>query len=611
MKKRIFLAFIFAIIATCCLVLAACGDESSKTEQLTLKNQQVSYEIDVYETTYVTVALPELFNETLTGLSYEVTSSSTHITLSRVTSEGKFNVISDGETGDFDVAVTVNKDSEQLLNFTIIITVNDGAPAPTLKKNIGDIQFKAPIFPHASEGRTYVEYELDLSQYFDAASNITYAMDCTDTSVSMTADEVKPYMVTLIFTSVGEKDITVSAVQKGEKKVSSTFKVKLEYDAPNKLINGGFEDGLTGWDLDSWARSAYAIYNNNVDIWGNGIDNDGNYIYGYYNESGTCEFTSSVFTLGGTGHITWKMAGNCTDDLQFVLMKYVENGEDVEITKFNNWYYGKYAGSGFIFRQYYYQAESSLIGSKCYFKVIDNRSEDFGFVNLDSIETYYSSVPDTTYMYKAGFLNDPDGKDLDMSDTSATPFPTDLSTVDYQLVNGDFEDGYTGWYMSAAEKKAYSINGSKTDIWNNPVNATNNYLYGYANESFASANFHSSLFKVGGTGLITWKMAGNSTEDLQFILMEYNPDGEDKEIAKFNNWYFPISNESGFIFRNYYYQIDMDKYEGSYCYFIVKDNKTDTFGFICLDDIVTYYTTTPTLEGEWFKAGFVKDPDAE
>lgn len=307
------------------------------------------------------------------------------------------------------------------------------------------------------------------------------------------------------------------------------------------------------------------------------------------------------------------MAGNCTERLQFVLMQYNEEGEDVEIAKFNNWYFGVYAGSGFIFREYYYQIPQEYLGSKCYFKVVDEASAEetgFSFINLDSIVTYYETAPVTDAMYPAGYCVSPEGGELDMSDTSKDPFPTDLSTVSYQLVNGDFESGYTGWYMTTEEKNAYAIYGSKTDIWNNPVNATNNYLYGYANEGFAAANFHSSLFKAGGSGMITWKMAGNSTADLQFVLMQYDPEGEDTVIATFNNWYFPISQESGFIFRNYYYQLDMETYGDSYLYFVVKDYKAADFGFICLDDIVTYYETAPSFGEGWFKAGYVTDPDA-
>src|SRR5699024_10143578 len=98
----------------------------------------------------------------------------------------------------------------------------------------------------------------------------------------------------------------------------------------------------------------------------------------------------------GSGYITWKMAGNCTERLQFVLMQYNEEGEDVEIAKFNNWYFGVYAGSGFIFREYYYQIPQEYLGSKCYFKVVDEASAEetgFSFINLDSIVTYYETAP--------------------------------------------------------------------------------------------------------------------------------------------------------------------------------------------------------------------------
>lgn len=609
MSKKFIVIALLAVLAVFCLTFAAC-QPSEEGKELTLKSETNSYEIDVYQTTYVAIELPKLFNESIEGLSYDVQADSDHITTSRVSSTGKLNIISDGTLGQYKVSVSVMLENEELLNFDITVSVIDGAPAPSLKQNLPNVSFDVPVFPDTDQGTTYFEYNLDLSKYFDAADNISYEIECADSTVTLTSDAVKPYLVQITFGQAGTKEITVYAVQSGVRVVSSTFTATLTPSTPNQLINGDFEQGFTGWNLDLWGRAAYSIYDSNVDIFGNGVDNDGSYLYGYYDEHGTCEFTSSLFTLQGTGDITWKMCGNCTDDLQFILMKYVEGGDDVEIAKFNNWYYGKYPGSGFIFREYYYKAAADLIGSTCYFKVVDHHSDEFAFVNLDSIRTYYTSSPNTADMYKAGFCTDPDGKPLDMSDTSGNAFPSDLSGIAYQLQNGDFEDGYTGWYMTAEEKAAYAIFGSRTDIWNNRVNNTGNYLYGYQKESFASANFHSSLFKVGGMGLITWKMAGNSTADLQFILMKYNPDGEDEKIATFNNWYFPISHESGFIFRNYRYQIDLDKYEGSYCYFVVKDNRNADFGFICLDDIVTYYDKQPDLQGEWFDAGFCTDPSA-
>ena len=604
MKKNI--TRVLLCLLLCVSVMAGCSKKGPQ-----LKDSEVTVQIDINQTTYAAVTLPELLTKAPEGAVYTATTDAAEITLSRITDAGVMNIISDGTVGTYTVKVSVTQEEKETLSFSITVNVVNNAPDPSVKAEIPDASVGAPVFP-GEDALTNLAYSLDLSEYFDAVDNAAFEMECSEASAAMTGDPVKPWLVTLNFKTLGEKQITIHALKDGERKASDTFTLTLTGQTPEQLINGDFENGFTGWNLDAWGLSSYNVISEPVDIWGNNIDAEGAYLYGFYDEAGTCEFTSSLFRLSGSGVITWKMAGNCTDKLQFILMQYNPDGEDAEIARFNNWYYGVYAASGFIFRDYFYQVDMDTYGgSLCYFRVVDNDTGDqgFGFVNLDSIVTYYKDVPDISDLYTAGYMTDPNGLELDYSDTSRDSFPGDLSGVKNQLVNGDFESGYTGWYMTAEEKKAYAIYGSRTDIWGNPVNATHNYLYGYANESFAIANFHSSLFKVGGSGVITWKMAGNSTEDLQLILMQYNPNGEDEMVATFNNWYFPISQESGFIFREYYYQIDMDRYAGKYFYFVVKDYRNADFGFICLDDIVTYYETAPAT-GNMRKAGFCKDPDA-
>lgn len=596
-----------ACLLLCICVMAGCSDQ----KKLQLKSDEVKVEIDVNATTYAAVALPELFTQAPEGATYQVTTDEKNISVSRVTSSGVVNVISDGTVGDYVVKVVVMQGQTEALRFDIQVSVVNLAPDPTVKMQIPDATLDAPTFA-GEETLTNLVYPMDLSKYFDAIDNAAFEMECSEETATLTCDQVKPWLVQLNFKSLGEKQVTIHALKDGKRTASSSFKLTLTGKAPEQLMNGDFENGFTGWNLDAWGYSSYNVISEPVDIWGNNISADGAYLYGFQDEAGTCEFTSSLFRLSGSGYITWKMAGNCTDQLQFVLMQYNPDGEDVEIAKFNNWYYGVYAASGFIFREYYYQADMDTYGgSLCYFVVKDNDTGEngFGFLNLDSIVTYYEKAPAVSDKYKAGYMIDPNGLTLDFSDTSADPFPSDLNSVGTQLKNGDFESGFDGWYMTADEKKAYAIYGSKTDIWGNPVNATGNYLYGYANEGFATANFHSSLFRVDGSGVITWKMAGNSTEDLQLVLMKYNPNGEDEVVETFNNWYFPISQESGFIFRTYYYQIDMAKYSGSYFYFAVKDYRNSDFGFICMDDIVTYYEKAPATGG-MFQAGFCKDPNA-
>lgn len=606
MKKRVLTLALCALLCVTLLVGCVQPEPAPKVE---LKDSNVSVQIDINATTYVAVKLPELLKEVPAGTTYSATTSDSNITLSRVSAEGALNIISDGTVGNFTVNVDVAVDGVNALSFAIAVEVVNLAPDPVVKAEIPDVALGAPVFPGADVS-TNLSYNLDLSTYFDNIDNVVFEMECDEATATMTSDQIKPWLVTLNFKTLGEKQVTIVALKDGEAKVSDSFVITLTGETPAQLINGDFENGFSGWNLDAWGYGSYNVINEPVDIWGNNIDADGYYIYGFHNESGTCEFTSSLFKLSGNGYITWKMAGNATEDLQFILMQYNPDGEDVEIAKFNNWYYGVYAASGFIFREYYYQVDMNTYGdSLCYFIVKDNRTEDFGFINLDSIDTYHETTPDISSKYEAGFCTDPNNLQLDYTDTSKDAFPSDLSTIGNQLYNGDFEKGYDGWYMTTDEKNAYAIVGSNTDIWSNPVGNTKNYLYGYAKENFATANFHSSLFKVNGSGMITWKMAGNSTNDLQFILMKYNPGGEDEVVETFNNWYFPISQESGFIFRHYYYQIDMSKYAGEYFYFVVKDYRNADFGFICLDDIVTYYAETPDVSG-LFKAGFCTDPNA-
>lgn len=607
MKKHIWTLLLCALL---CVALFAGCVKPAETPKVELKDSKVSVQIDINATTYVAVKLPELLKEVPAGVTYEATTSDSNITLSRVSSEGALNIISDGTVGNFTVNVKVAVNGEVALAFDIAVAVVNLAPDPTVKAEIPDASVGAPVFPGA-EVSTNLSYNLDLSTYFDNIDNVTFEMECNEATATMTCDQIKPWLVSVNFKTLGEKQVTIHARKDGQRKVSDTFTLTLTGETPEQLINGDFENGFTGWNLDAWGYGSYNVINEPVDIWGNNIDAEGAYLYGFHNESGTCEFTSSLFKLSGTGMITWKMSGNCTDKLQLILMQYNPDGEDVEIAKFNNWYYGVYAASGFIFRDYWYQVDMNTYGdSLCYFVVVDNDTGDqgFGFLNLDSMDTHHATAPDVSNMYEAGYMTDPNHLELDYTDTSKDAFPSDLSTIGNQLYNGNFEKGYDGWYMTTDEKNAYAIVGSNTDIWSNPVGNTKNYLYGYAKENFATANFHSSLFKVDGSGMITWKMAGNSTNDLQFILMKYNPNGEDEVVETFNNWYFPISQESGFIFRHYYYQIDMSKYAGEYFYFVVKDYRNADFGFICLDDIVTYYAETPDVSG-LFKAGFCTDPN--
>ena len=597
------------------MMLASCNNSgrgqpsNQDSEALTLHQDTNNSEatLDIYSSMFLTLHLKDtIVEKDVKGLSFTASSRDTSgVTLSSVQDNGDVNVFSSGVVGDYiiDVAAFINEVKN--IEYTYTIHVIDGSPAPEKIKDIPDMTKGAPIF---ANGKTNYDLVINLEEYIEASDYVSYRMECEDTTVSMKMDGKK---ATLNFQSIGTKHISIKAVVQNTVYVTLSFNVTLTPNYPNQLINGGFEENWSGWDADEWDKLAYTIYDSEVDIWGNRVNNNGKYLYGYYDESGTADIKSSLFQVGGIRLITFLLSGNSTEDLQLRLMKYVEGGNDIEVAKFNNWYYKKYAGSGFIMRNYFYYVPEEYSGSRCYFEVIDNRAQDFGFIMLDDVVTYYTSEPAfISSCYEAGFVNDPSGQELDMSDTSNNPF-TPLSQVTYQLPNGDFESGYSHWFMTTADKEAYAIYGSATDIWGNPVHNTKNYLYGYAKEDY-TGTFHSDLFKVGGTGLITFKLAGYHTSDLQFRLVKYVENGDDVIIERFNNWYCntDVRDHSGFIMQNYWYYIDLATYRDCYCYFEVYDMKTSFFGFLSIDDIFTYYETNPTMteENNYFKAGYINDP---
>ena len=608
-KKKFFLLSAIAggiviILAVVLFMLNLVG----KAKPTLVNKENPSVSIDIFDRLYQQIKLSDYVSygdyETL---SFSVTTSDSEaLTFSQIGKDTTVIIYLTGKAGDFKVSVGVKENetaANVLLAFNINVTVIDTSPDPELLGDIDNMNIEAPAFANSSA--TYAEKTIDLSKYFMTTKSTVFSVTSEDSGITSTVDPDNK--LTLVFTDYGQKKIKVAAMKNDVEVVSTSFTVTLTKSVPTQLINGDFESGWTGWNIDNWVTAAYSIYDSKTDIWGNNVCSNKHYLYGYYDEAGTTKFASSSFLMSGSGIITWKMAGNSTPDLKLTLMKHNNSGEDEEVAEFNNWYYGKYGQSAFIFRNYWYQVDMDKYGgSEMYFIVSDDRTEDFGFICLDDIVTHYDTAPDTKLLYNAGFVDDPNGSVLDKSDTSASAF-TNLADVSYQLPNGDFESGYDHWFMTAAEKEAYAIYDLPVDIWSNPVNGTKHYLSGFQNEA-AVTNFHSDLFKVGGTGLITWKMAGNSTADLQFVLMKYNESGEDEVVDKFNNWYYPISQESGFVFRNYWYQIDLSKYAGSYMYFVVKDSKAKDFGFINLDDIVTNYESIPAFNNLWYKAGYVKQP---
>lgn len=373
------------------------------------------------------------------------------------------------------------------------------------------------------------------------------------------------------------------------------------------LKNGGFETGnLEGWTggegytLSTSETFFEAFFPDNIPTY----NKVGTYFLTTetnYDFQGT--LTSEAFVVSGSGWITLKIGGNKTDNLYVSLMKYVEDGEDIEIARFNNNLFSDPYRS-FAMTKYAYQIPAEHMGSKCYFVICDYAASDtsFGAMVVDDIQTYYEvgnePVVDGIDCFYASYCQVvPTGIGEKLGLDSATN----------EIRNGGFETGdLTGWFSyDLGESYVVTTEGTLFEQYypyNAPIyNVTGDYfLTGFkAGEAEGGLNavgaIYSQAFIVGGTRWITFKLGGTNNEAVALELYAYNEVGEDTLIAQFNNYLFSDPYRS-IGMTTYGYQIPQE-YAGRACYFKIVDqaNNSIAFGAIAIDDVKTYYETAPVI----------------
>ncbi len=167
----------------------------------------------------------------------------------------------------------------------------------------------------------------------------------------------------------------------------------------------------------------------------------------------------------------------------------------------------------------------------------------------------------------------------------------DLSV--YRIENGGFDDGLNGWTASG-EVGAISTEDTFWDKY--PVGNNGNYFAG--NEA-GTGTVTSSEFKVGGINKITFRM-GAAGNPKCYITLE---DEDGTVLAVWRNTKFKdepewVEEEIGktqFANNLATYVADLTAHAGKTVKIVLHDNATSGFGFINLDDVVTYYATEEEL----------------
>ena len=343
-----------------------------------------------------------------------------------------------------------------------------------------------------------------------------------------------------------------------------------DYNA-NALYNGTFDDGLAGWKMEG----EIGVIQNTTDYWGNGkYENNGKFFSAYKttgegdgnsleNNQGTLQ--SAPFILGASGVVTFRIGG--MGDYEKVYLEIL----DWESGEVYGKYYNEYMNRCTLIS--YYADLSEYIGRTLYFRFTDAAGGgNYGLLFADDIITYYENVP------------------------TAKSFCFAKNLVYNTFVNGGFERGSDGWKLENGDGSAYvsastywagdqnfwwraKTSDSESDevvtVQRFEKDGNNFYMSGDA----STGTLTSDAFKVGGDGILTFKLGGNK-ENVRVEI--YRADTNEVVSTVINEQFNdPLCAQT--MLRRY---VDLSAYIGQDVYVKIVDNKEGGIGFATFDSMM-------------------------
>ena len=336
------------------------------------------------------------------------------------------------------------------------------------------------------------------------------------------------------------------------------------------LFNGGFEMGnVQGW----WNNGEIGLVTNASGYWGDNIPygKDGDYLFTGVESNGADtmregnrgSLTSSVFEIGGTGWISFKLGGG-GNALCYVQVIDVATNEILAR-------YHQQAQDGAVLIQYVADL-SAYIGKTARIQVIDYASSDWGCVSFDSVVTYYA-----------------EGATLPVAITADNIFHGT-----YEVANGSFESGLDGWYMNIWEAGAHNTLGWVTstergESWykTNEDRKDGNNLFTFYNDGVncegTKGELVSSTFTLVQGKYVSFRFGAAGTRAVRIELVR----ADGTVIATFYN---EAPGKVNTEMYPYYYQYTGETAD---CFFRVVDDATSDYGCIVVDDFRANLESAP------------------
>ena len=438
-------------------------------------------------------------------------------------------------------------------------------------------------FPYVQNGMrllNMVQYYADLSAYIGE----TMYIEVVDNNASN--DELGCITLDSVQTYWEEKPLWID---------SESFFAKYESDimieSENQIINGGFETGdLTGWTLEGEIGEV----TNASGWWAENLpyNKKGAHLFsGVYTEAGKGTLTSSAFVVGGSGYITFMLGGGANPLECYVSIIDAETGEELARYAnrlFNDKGIGIINNGSNLANMVMYKADlSEFMGRSLKIRVVDNATNNWGLITVDSFVTYYKDA-----------LGVPANANPAV-DIKPEPLPdTILGESDpFQVLNGDFESGdLTGWILETTfgETEMGYVSGQDV-FWKNadkPYNKDGRFLFTGIEDVMGSmeaahGTLTSSTFTVGGCGFITFKLGGGYNQECYIEIVDATTD---EAIAKYHN--DNTDNNEG---RMFHFKADLSAFMGREVYIRVVDNASEAWGCLAVDSFITHYESAEEL----------------
>ena len=445
-------------------------------------------------------------------------------------------------------------------------------------------------FPYVQNGMrllNMVQYYADLSAYLGE----TMYIEVVDNNSSgeelgcITLDSVQTYWP--------EKPLWIDS-----ESFIASYVSDIMIDSEYQVINGGFETGdLTGWTLEG---DKIGVVTNASGWWNENLpyNKKGAYLFsGIVDEgAGVLEshkgtLTSSAFTVGGTGYISFMLGGGGNPLECYISIIDAESGEELvryANRLFNDKGIGIINNGSNLANMVWYKADlSEFMGRSLKIRIVDNSTTNWGLITADSFVTYYkeeASIPE-----KANLA----------VDIKPEPKPDTIlgEKNRYQVLNGDFETGdLTGWTLTTTFGDTAMGYVSGQDVfWKNAdksYNKDGSFLFTGVEDvngwmEGAHGTLTSSDFTVGGVGYITFKLGGGYNPDCYIEIVDAVTD---VAIAKYHN--DNTDNNEG---RMFCFKADLTEFMGREVYIRVVDNASSAWGCLAVDSFITYYSSIEKL----------------